>query len=245
VNPVSQRPMEILLADGDPAIAKLAKDALQQGDIPANVSHVRDGVRALAFLRREGAYRGAPRPDLLLLDPDLPRIDARELLAQIRRDLPLCPTPVIVLTGATNDYLAALGIDVPSRCILARPPDPVEFATLVRAVVADAGDYDAPSTQESIDRTRLVSDVAHELRTHLNPIIAFSEMMQLEARGSLSSDYREYARGIHQSALALSEILFNLLDQAAATRRPPRISCSSGGLLTHSRASVEHLKSEE
>jgi two-component system, chemotaxis family, response regulator Rcp1 len=245
VNPVSQRPMEILLADEDPAIAKLAKDALQQGDIPANLSHVRDGVRALAFLRREGAYRGAPRPDLLLLDPDLPRIDARELLAQIRRDLPLCPTPVIVLTSATSDHLAALGIDVPSHCILARPPDPVELAALVRAIVADTGDYDEPDIQKSIDRARLISDVAHELRTHLNPIIVFSEMMQLEARGSLSSDYREYARGIHQSALALSEILFNLLDGAAGARRSPRTSCPPGDLHTPSRASGEHLKSEE
>jgi two-component system, chemotaxis family, response regulator Rcp1 len=206
--------IEVLLIENNPADARLTEKSLRAWDVPTKINHVRDGVQALAFLRREGAYRQAPKPDLLLIDLNLTRVGARELVAQIKRDPNLRTIPVVVLTPAVSDAQIAKTFDVQADCFIAKPVDAEKFATALGVLATQNNEAETGLlTATSIDGQQLVN-LAHELRTHLNPIIAFAEIMQLEIRGPLSSDYREYARGIHQSALALSRIVLELLDRS-------------------------------
>lgn len=95
------RPMEILLVEDDLEDAGLTIEALRAGDVPCRISLVRDGEEALEFLRRQGRYARTPRPDLILLDVNLPKKDGREVLAEIRADRQLRRIPVVVLTAST------------------------------------------------------------------------------------------------------------------------------------------------
>lgn len=94
------RAMEILLVEDDLEDARMTIEALEQGDVKCRVSLVRDGEEAMTFLRREGVFRRAPRPDLILLDMQLPKMDGREVLAEIRADKKLRGIPVVVLTAS-------------------------------------------------------------------------------------------------------------------------------------------------
>jgi len=94
------RPMEILLVEDDLEDARMTIEALEQGHVKCRVSLVRDGEEAVTFLRREGVFRRAPRPDLILLDMQLPKMDGREVLAKIRVDEKLQGIPVVVLTAS-------------------------------------------------------------------------------------------------------------------------------------------------
>jgi CheY-like chemotaxis protein len=98
-----QKAIEILLVEDNPGDARLTAELLRDTGISIKINHVRDGVQAMALLRREGAYRDAPQIDLLLLDLNLPRVDGREMLAQIKRDPKLRNIPVVVLTGTHDD----------------------------------------------------------------------------------------------------------------------------------------------
>ena len=80
------QPIEILLVEDNPADVRLTQEALREGKVKNSLNVARDGAEALAFLRREGPYRGAPRPDLILLDLNLPKKDGREVLAVIKAD---------------------------------------------------------------------------------------------------------------------------------------------------------------
>jgi two-component system, chemotaxis family, response regulator Rcp1 len=92
------RPMEILLVEDDLDDAGMTIGALRQGEVPCRITLVRDGVEAMEFLRQEGKFARAPRPDLLLLDLNLPKKDGREVLAELRADEALESIPVVVLT---------------------------------------------------------------------------------------------------------------------------------------------------
>src|SRR5262245_7792959 len=94
----SGRPAEILLVEDNPGDVELTREALKSGRISTRLHVVCDGVEALAFLRRQGRYAGAVRPDLILLDLNLPRKDGREVLAEIKADEDLKVIPVVVLT---------------------------------------------------------------------------------------------------------------------------------------------------
>ncbi len=94
------RPMEILLVEDSLEDARLTIEALKEGKVQCRVSLVRDGAEAMAFLRREAIYGRAPRPDLILLDMQLPKLDGREVLAQVRGDDDLKSVPVVVLTAS-------------------------------------------------------------------------------------------------------------------------------------------------
>ncbi len=94
------RPMEVLLVEDDLEDAGLTIDALKAGEVPCRISLVRDGEEALEFLRRQGIYVRAPRPDIVLLDLNLPKKDGREVLADLRADPNLRRIPVVVLTAS-------------------------------------------------------------------------------------------------------------------------------------------------
>jgi chemotaxis family two-component system response regulator Rcp1 len=102
--------------------------------VPNNLHVVGDGESALAFTQREGKYAGAPRPDLILLDLNLPKRDGREVLALIKGDDNLKRIPVVVLTGsrAEEDVLAAYGLQ--ANCYITKPADFDQFVNVVRAV---------------------------------------------------------------------------------------------------------------
>ncbi|MBE0635143.1 response regulator, partial [Candidatus Bipolaricaulota bacterium] len=91
-------PVEILLVEDNEGDARLAQEALKDAKVSNKITWVRDGVEALAFLRREGAHAGSARPDVILLDLNLPKKDGREVLAEIKEDDDLRRIPVVVLT---------------------------------------------------------------------------------------------------------------------------------------------------
>src|SRR4051812_6048933 len=92
------RPVEILLVEDSPADARLAREALMQGSIPKRISSVSDGAQAIDFVKRRGTFANAPRPDLILLDLNLPKRDGLEVLREIKSDPLLRSITVIVLT---------------------------------------------------------------------------------------------------------------------------------------------------
>ncbi len=128
------RPIQKLLVEDNPGDVKLMLEALRESKIPNEVSVVEDGVEAMAFLRREGKYADVPRPDLILLDLNLPKKDGREVLADIKFDKKLRQIPVIVLTvsQAQDDILNAYGLH--ANCYITKPVDYEDFTKVVRAI---------------------------------------------------------------------------------------------------------------
>ena len=102
-------PIEVLLVEDDPGDVLMTREAFEEHKVRNRLTVVSDGAEALAYLRREGAYAGATRPDLILLDLNLPKRDGREVLAEIKKDEDLGRIPVVVLTtsGAHEDILGS------------------------------------------------------------------------------------------------------------------------------------------
>ena len=128
------RPMEILLIEDDLDDAGATFDALRQGDVPCRISLVRDGEEAMEFLMRQGKYRRAPQPDLILLDLNLPKKSGREVLAEVRADERLARVPVVVLTSSRThqEILRAENLRVESY--LTKPVDRPEFDAVVKSL---------------------------------------------------------------------------------------------------------------
>lgn len=128
------RPIEILLVEDSPSDTDLTVEALAAAKISNRLSVVEDGVQAMQFLRRQGGYAQAPRPDLILLDLNLPRKDGREVLADIRADEKLTAIPVVVLTTsqAEKDVLHAYALH--ANCYITKPVDFQQFMEVVRAI---------------------------------------------------------------------------------------------------------------
>lgn len=128
------RPIEILLVEDSPGDVRLTREALKSGKIRNLLHVVADGVEAMAFLRREGDYADAGRPDLILLDLNLPRKNGREVLAEIKVDKDLRRIPVVVLTisQAERDILDAY--DLNCNCYIIKPVDLDQFLEVVYAI---------------------------------------------------------------------------------------------------------------
>lgn len=126
------RPMEILLVEDDLDDAGMTIDALRKGDLRCRVSLVRDGEEAMEFLQRRGRFVHAPRPDLVLLDLQLPKRDGREVLIAIRADQHLQAIPVVVLTSSQlhRELVQAEALKVESY--LTKPVDLEQFLGVVR-----------------------------------------------------------------------------------------------------------------
>lgn len=126
------RPAEILLVEDSPTDVLLTREALTSSRVVNRLTVVKDGVEALALLRREPPFEQAPRPDIILLDLNLPRKDGREVLQEIKFDPGLSSIPVIVLTTskAECDILDAYGHH--ANCYIVKPVDFDKFAQVIR-----------------------------------------------------------------------------------------------------------------
>lgn len=125
------RPMEILLVEDNLSDARLTIEGLREGKVKHRLTLVCDGVEALQFLRREDKFARAPRPDLMLLDLELPKIDGREVLAEVRQDPELQSIPVVILTAsqAHEDILRSEMLQVDSY--ITKPVDMPKFVAVI------------------------------------------------------------------------------------------------------------------
>lgn len=131
---MASRPIQVLLVEDDPGDVRLTEEALKRSKLLVMMTVVGDGEQALQFLRRVGPYAGAVRPDLVLLDLNLPKVDGREVLAAVKADPDLRPIPVVVLTtsAADSDILKAYGLG--GNCYITKPVGFDEFRRIVRAI---------------------------------------------------------------------------------------------------------------
>jgi len=129
------RPVEILLVEDNPGDVRLTREALREGKVHNNLHVAKDGVEALAFLRKEGdEYAGAVRPDLILLDLNLPRKDGREVLEEIKADPSLRHIPVVVLTSSEAEQDIVRAYDLHANCYVSKPVDLDQFITVVQSI---------------------------------------------------------------------------------------------------------------
>jgi two-component system, chemotaxis family, response regulator Rcp1 len=128
------RPMEVLLVEDDLEDAGMTIDALHQGDVPCRINLVRDGEEALEFVFRRGRFRRAPLPDLILLDLGLPKLNGRDVLAQIKADETLARIPVVILTSSPThrEILEQENLHVESY--LTKPVDFDQFRSVVKSL---------------------------------------------------------------------------------------------------------------
>lgn len=127
-------PIEILLIEDNPGDVRLTQEALSEGKVCNHLSVVEDGAKALDFLCRRGSYAEAPRPDLILLDLNLPRKDGREVLAEIKADASLRSIPVVVLTTSEADEDVVKAYDLQVNCYITKPIDLSQFLKVVKAI---------------------------------------------------------------------------------------------------------------
>jgi CheY-like chemotaxis protein len=126
--------IEILLVEDNPGDVRLTVEALKEGKVLNHLSVAMDGTEALAFLRREGPYANAPRPDLVLLDLNLPKKDGREVLAEIKQDADLKRIPVVILTTSKAEQDILKTYDLHANCFITKPVDLDQFITVVKSV---------------------------------------------------------------------------------------------------------------
>ena len=127
-------PIEILLVEDNPGDVELTREALHDSKVHMRLSVVPDGVEALAFLRREGRYADAVRPDLILLDLNLPRKGGREVLEEVKNDPSLRHIPVVILTSSQAEQDIARAYDLHANCYISKPVDLDQFITVVRSI---------------------------------------------------------------------------------------------------------------
>ena len=128
------RPVEILLVEDNPGDVRLTREALREGKVRNNLSVAADGVEAIAYLRKEGEYADAVRPDLILLDLNLPRKDGREVLKEIKADPALRHIPVVVLTSSQAEEDIVRAYDLHANCYVTKPVDLDQFIRVVESI---------------------------------------------------------------------------------------------------------------
>jgi len=134
LEPSLARPAEILLVEDSPGDVRLMQEALKEGKVANRVHVVGDGVEAMAFLRRQGDFADVPRPDLILLDLNLPKKDGREVLAELKADDDLRRIPVVVLTTSRAEEDILKAYDLHANCYMTKPVDLGQFLNLVKEI---------------------------------------------------------------------------------------------------------------
>jgi len=131
---IEARPVEILLVEDSPSDTDLTIEALKEAKVRNHLSIVDNGMEALEFLRRQGKYQEAPRPDLIMLDLNLPRKDGREVLAEIKSDDSLKTIPVVILTTSRAEQDVLQAYQYHANCYITKPVDFDQFLNVVRSI---------------------------------------------------------------------------------------------------------------
>jgi two-component system, chemotaxis family, response regulator Rcp1 len=131
----TDRAVEILLVEDNPADVRLTREVLEvDGDESTHLNVVGDGEEAMAFLRREGPFAESPRPNLVLLDLNLPKKDGREVLEELKGDTDLCRIPVVVLTTSAAESDISRSYELHANCFITKPLDLDDFFSVVRSI---------------------------------------------------------------------------------------------------------------
>jgi two-component system, chemotaxis family, response regulator Rcp1 len=128
--------IEVLLVEDSPGDVRLTQEAFRDSGKPVRLHLAADGVEAMAFLRNEGTYADAPRPDLILLDLNLPKMDGREVLKEIKKDRNLATIPTIILTTSDDEADVLISYQLQANCYLRKPAHWDAFDKLVRSINA-------------------------------------------------------------------------------------------------------------
>ena len=126
--------VNVLLVEDSPGDARLTNEAFREVNHDVRMWAAFDGAEAMAFLRREREHATAPRPDLILLDLNMPKLDGREVLAQIKADESLKPIPTVVLTTSTAAVDVAISYQLQANCFLNKPIDMFVFEGLIKSI---------------------------------------------------------------------------------------------------------------
>lgn len=126
--------IEILLVEDSPSDARLTQEAFKDAKLRNNLTIVTDGAEALAYLKREGRYAGALRPDLVLLDLNLPKVDGRDVLRQIKADPDLRSIPVVVLTTSEAESDVVAAYEYHANCFVRKPVDLDRFLKVIASI---------------------------------------------------------------------------------------------------------------
>ncbi len=126
--------IEILLVEDNPGDVRLMQEVFKEGQVNNNLYVCKDGIEALKFLRKQDQYQNAVRPDLILLDLNLPKMDGRELLAEIKKDKNLRAIPVVVLTTSKAEEDIIRTYNLHANCYISKPVDFDQFIKVVEAI---------------------------------------------------------------------------------------------------------------
>jgi chemotaxis family two-component system response regulator Rcp1 len=133
-NPKACRPIEILMVEDNPGDVRLTIEALKEGKVRNNLTTVGDGEAAMKFLRQQGPYSKVPRPDLVLLDLNLPKKNGREVLAEIKDDPDLKRIPVVILTVSEAEQDIIKSYNLHANCYITKPVNLEQFIKVVRSI---------------------------------------------------------------------------------------------------------------
>jgi len=123
--------VDIMLVEDNPADARLTEEAMRECGLPTNLHHVWNGEQAMEFLRGTGEFADAPRPDIMLLDLNMPKMDGRAVLAQIKADPALMTIPVVVLTTSEAEEDILRSYELHANCYVQKPVDLDKFVSIV------------------------------------------------------------------------------------------------------------------
>jgi two-component system, chemotaxis family, response regulator Rcp1 len=127
-------PIEVLLVEDNPGDVRLTKEVFREANMDIHMHVASDGLEAMAFLRRQGAHAHAPRPDLILLDLNLPKMDGREVLIQIKKDERLKAIPTVILTTSHSQADIVKSYQLQANCYLSKPVQLEAFESLVKSI---------------------------------------------------------------------------------------------------------------
>ena len=127
-------PLQVLLVEDNAGDVRLTREAFRDANMSIEFHVASDGVEAMAFLRREGGNLNAPRPDLILLDLNLPKMDGREVLAHIKEDGSLKSIPTVILTTSEAEIDIAKSYELQANCYLSKPVQLDAFESLVKSI---------------------------------------------------------------------------------------------------------------
>ena len=127
-------PAVILMVEDNDADARLAEEAFLDGKIHNHMYRVKDGIEAMAYLRNESPFSDAVRPDLILLDLNMPKMDGREVLTEIKKEPELSTIPVVVLTTSASDGDIIKSYNLQANCYITKPVDFNQFVEVIRSI---------------------------------------------------------------------------------------------------------------